>query len=187
MAHDLEAEYGLTAEELLDALNKRFRAKVALEGAVAEVHLGKIVRSLCKKGVIFKCEEHDKDGYPDYSIWLAKDQNTEYHLECKNVRNHDEAFRTKGEITAYKVETQKTRSSKGDKSSRYYGADQFEVLAVCMGKKTHNWKEFVFIKTKDLKRHGEFKHKLAVIHPVPLPGKIEPPWYATLEELIKSL
>jgi hypothetical protein len=36
--HALELKYGLTAQELLDAIDKRFRLKVALEGAVAEVH-----------------------------------------------------------------------------------------------------------------------------------------------------
>ena len=38
MPHHLELKYGLTAQELLDAIDKRFRLKVALEGAVAEVH-----------------------------------------------------------------------------------------------------------------------------------------------------
>jgi hypothetical protein len=36
LAHPLEDYYDLTAQELLDAVNKRFRLKVALEGAVAE-------------------------------------------------------------------------------------------------------------------------------------------------------
>ena len=39
MNHPLEAQYGLTAYELLDAVNKRFRLKAALEGAVAEVQM----------------------------------------------------------------------------------------------------------------------------------------------------
>lgn len=39
MPHPLEIEYALTTDELLDAINRRFRAKVTLEGAVAEVHL----------------------------------------------------------------------------------------------------------------------------------------------------
>ena len=44
--HDLEVEYGLSKEEILDAISRRFRAKVTLEGAVAEVHLGKHIQAL---------------------------------------------------------------------------------------------------------------------------------------------
>ena len=36
MPHALELKYGLTAQELLDAIDKRFRLKVALEGTFAE-------------------------------------------------------------------------------------------------------------------------------------------------------
>lgn len=46
MTHSLEEEFGLTADELLDAMNRRFRARVTLEGAVAEVHLGKQIKAL---------------------------------------------------------------------------------------------------------------------------------------------
>ena len=52
MPHKLEDEYGLTADELLDALDKRFRAKVTLEGAVAEVQMEKQIRALQVAGVI---------------------------------------------------------------------------------------------------------------------------------------
>jgi len=70
MPHPLENEYALTADELLDAINRRFRAKVTLEGAVAEVHLGKKIKVLQDQHVIERFETHDSDGYPDYTIWL---------------------------------------------------------------------------------------------------------------------
>jgi len=186
--HPLEEEYGLTKEELLDAINRRFRAKVTLEGAVAEVHLGKQIKALYEKGAITKFEEHDLDAYPDYSIWVPTKPNVKFRIECKNVRDAREAYRKSGEITAYKVETQKTRTSKSDRSSRFYSYGQFEILAVCLGKKTHNWKQFLFIQSKDLGRHPDYKNKIAVMHQVPLPGSdIKPPWYISLEDLIKSL
>jgi hypothetical protein len=72
MAHPLEIQYGLTASELLDALNKRFRAKVTLEGAVAEVHLEKKIKALQSRGAISRYEEHDLDGYPDFTIWVPR-------------------------------------------------------------------------------------------------------------------
>lgn len=185
--HALEQEYGLTKEEILDAISRRFRAKVTLEGAVAEVHLGKHIQTLMDTGVISRFEVHDQDGYPDYSIWLPGKAATALRIECKNIRNADEAYRKGGEIFAYKIETQKTRASKGDKSSRFYGFDHFEILAVCLGKKTHDWTQFMFIESKNLARHPKYKTKMAVMHPVPLPtSPVAPPWYTTLVNLLKG-
>ena len=186
--HPLEVEFSLTKEELLDAINRRFRAKVTLEGAVAEVHLGKHIKSLHDMGIIERFEEHDQDRYPDYSIWLPTKPGKAFRIECKNVRDADEAYRKGGEITAYKVEAQKTRASKSDRSSRYYGYDQFEILAICLGKKTHDWRQFMFIQSKHLVRHRKYRNKMAVMHPVSLPAlNIMPPWYNNLEQLIGSL
>lgn len=184
MPHPLETEYGLSAEEMLDAIHRRFRAKVTLEGAVAEVHLGKIVRAAATHGAIARFEEHDQDGYPDFSIWLpGRDQ--PLRLECKNVRDSDEAYREGGVIVAFKVETQKTRTSAGDPSSRFYGFDQFELLAVCLGKKTRSWTDFSFVRTSDLTPHPKYPGKLAVMHRVPLPGAVElGPWHTSLEGLL---
>jgi len=188
MSHPLEKEFGLTASELLDAINKRFRAKVTLEGAVAEVHLGKHINKLVREGVIFRYEEHDIDAYPDYTIWIPSNPPKPFRIECKNVRDNNEAYRKNGVIVAYKVETQKTRASKGDPQSRFYGYDQFEILAVCLGKKTHNWHEFMYIETKHLARHTRFRNKLNVMHQVPLPSeKTLPPWYNELGILLKAI
>ena len=44
--HPLETKYGLTSAELLDAVNERFRLKVALEGAVAEFQMAKHIDQL---------------------------------------------------------------------------------------------------------------------------------------------
>lgn len=185
--HILEREYDLTKEELLDAINRRFRAKVTLEGAVAEVHLGKAIKLLKRRGVIANFIVHDEDGVPDYSIWLPGALKKEIRIECKNIRNSDEAYRKGGQIYAYKVETQKTRTSKSDPTSRYYSFSQFEILAVCLGKKTHNWKQFMFIRSKRLAIHKKYKQKMAVMHPVPLPtATVTPPWYNSLKGLLES-
>jgi hypothetical protein len=186
MAHPLEIQYGLTAHELLDALDRRFRAKVTLDGVVAEVHLGKHIAAAQRAGLIARFEAHDQDGYPDYSIWLP-DRDAPLRVECKNVRDSEEAYRSDGKIVAFKVEAQKTRASKGDVSSRFYGVDQFEILAVCLGKKTGNWREFVFARTADLTRHPAFPGKLAVFQRVPMSAEAAAePWYNGLDSLIRS-
>jgi hypothetical protein len=152
------------------------------------VHLGKHIKELHAQGIIARFEEHDLDAYPDYTIWLPGKLERGYRVECKNVRDTCEAYKTGGTVVAFKVETQKTRASKGDRSSRYYGFNQFDILAVCLGKKTHNWREFMYIQTKDLRRHSKYLGKIAVMHPVPLPSEtITLPWYNSLEALILGL
>lgn len=182
MEHPLERRYGLSAYELLDALSKRFRATVTLEGAVAEVQMEKKIKSLVGS-VIERYETHDLDGHPDFSLWLPSVKKP-LSAECKNVRNSEEAYREGGKIVAYKAETQKTRTSKGDPTSRFYGVDQFDILGVCLGKKTGDWADFMFARAADLTRHAEHKGKLAVFQRVPLPGAAVHPWYDDLGELL---
>lgn len=186
MSHSLEIEYGLTADEILTAIEKRFRAKVALEGAVAEVQMGKHLKALLGSGTIARFEEHDTDGYHDFTIWLPDGRC--FRLECKNVRDSTEAFRLKGQVVAYKVETQKTRTSNEDPSSRFYNADQFDILGVCLGKKTKDWTRFLYVDVRHLARHSKYPNKLAPIQRVPLPDSlIAPPWYPNLESLLKGV
>lgn len=105
MKHSLETVYGLKAYDLLEAIDQRFRLKVALEGAVAEVHVHKMIDSLYTRGLVQEFEEFDKDGQPDFSVKL-KSKKKPLLIECKNVRNGNEVKRN-GIIVAYKVETQK--------------------------------------------------------------------------------
>jgi len=186
MDHPLEKQYGLSAYELLDALNKRFRARVTLEGAVAEVQMEKRIRALVRT-VIARYEVYDIDGHPDFGIWLPG-SDRRFLAECKNVRDKEEAYREAREVVAYKVETQKTRSSKGDPTSRLYGVDLFDILGVCLGKKTGNWSDFLYARVVDLARHETHGGKLAVVQRVPLPGSTDiAPWYNDLGELLKHV
>jgi len=189
MTHSLENAYGLSAIEILDAVSKRFRLRAALEGAVAEVQMERKVQALLGS-VIERYEAHDLDGQPDFSIWLP-DADKPLRAECKNIRESSkkggEAYREAGKIVAYKVETQKTRSSQGDATSRFYGIDQFEILGVCMGKKTGNWTDLVFAKVADLQVHVKHPHKLAVFQRVPLPTADRLfPWYDDLGKLLST-
>ena len=183
--HELETRYGLTASELLDAINRRFRAKVTLEGAVAEVHLGKILCRLKDDGAIADCEEHDRDGYPDCTIRLPG--GGQLTVECKTVRDAKEGYRTNGELVAYKVEVQKTRTSNDDPSSRLYDIGYFDILAVCLGKKTGRWADFLYVRSRDLVEHQKHPGKLRAIQRVPMPERgVEAPWYRSLHDLLGS-
>lgn len=186
--HPLELKYGLSSAELLDAVNDRFRLKVALEGAVAEFQMAKHIQPLVGS-VVDRYEAHDRDGYPDFSIWLPN-RPEPLLAECKNIRESakagGEAYRVRGEVVAYKVETQKTRAAKGDPSSRYYGFEQYHILGVCLGKKTDDWSDFLFVRTIDLERHSKHSQKLAVMQRVPLLDAVDlTPWYANLGDLLR--
>lgn len=186
--HPLEERYQLSAAELLDALERRFRARVALEGAVAEVHLGKRLQGLLDSGGITGLEEHDEDGYHDFTVTLHSGR--VLAVECKNVRDSTEAFRSGGRVVAYKVETQKTRTSQGDPSSRFYDVGQFDIVAVCLGKKTGDWRQFMYIQTKDLKPHSRYPGKLAPMQRVPLPDSDRSglgQWHRSLNNLLKAM
>lgn len=185
--HPLEKVYGLSAFEILEAISTRFRLKVAVEGAISEFHMDKQVRQLIGSGVE-RYENHDLDGKPDFSIWLPG-RSVPVLAECKNVRDSSkpggEGYRSQGEIVAYKVETQKTRAATSDPTSRYYDVDHFQILGVCLGKKTANWSDFLYARSIDLARHAKYPHKLAVFQRVPLvdaPDKM--PWYSELSELL---
>jgi hypothetical protein len=185
--HPLERKYGLTSAELLDAVQARFRLQVAIEGAVAEFQMAKHIDVLVDSAVD-RYEQHDLDGHPDFSIWVPG-RDTPLLAECKNVRESTKKggadYRAGGKVVAYKVETQKTRAAKGDPSSRYYGFQQSHILGVCLGKKTGDWTDFLFVRTIDLERHADHSLKLAVMQRVPLlDAESLLPWYADLGELI---
>jgi hypothetical protein len=191
MAHPLESAYGLTATEILDAVAKRFRLRAALEGAVAEVQAERHIQALLGS-LVERYEGHDIDGQPDFSIWLPGRANP-LRMECKNMRSTKagvSVFRggkRGGAILSYIVETQKTRASKGDPSSRFYGMNQFEVLAVCIGKQTRDWSKMLFVPSEHLAKHPLFPHKLAVLQRVPLPDSPNlGPWYDDLGKLLST-
>lgn len=186
MSHPLCVRYGLTATEILDAIDKRFRLKVAVEGAIAEALVERHIRRLVSK-TVDRYEVHDEDGVHDFSIWIPG-REIPVRIECKNVRNSNEAFRSGGEVVAYKVETQKTRAAKGDPTSRFYDVAQFDILAVCLGKKTGDWRDMVFVRTLHLARQKTLPKKLAAIQRVPLPSKKDiSPWSRDLESLLATM
>jgi hypothetical protein len=185
--HPLETMYGLSSAELLDAIHTRFRLKVAVEGAVAEFQMAKHIERAVGAGII-RYEQHDLDGHPDFSIWVAG-RDKPLLAECKNIRESSkpggEAYRAGGKIVAYKVETQKTRAAQGDPTSRFYDFEQYHILGVCLGKKTGHWTDFLFARTIDLERHAAHSKKLKVLQRVPLPNAADlKPWYADVAELI---
>ncbi|NJS37514.1 MAG: hypothetical protein HC765_15715 [Brachymonas sp.] len=175
MPHALEIQYGLTAQELLEAIDRRFRLKVALEGAVAEVHFERKLKVASQEGWMNSYQSHDVDGMHDFTVTSLDDKVLK--IEVKTIRNGIKP----------QVEIQKTRAAKGDPSSRYYDYSHFDVIAVCLGRHTKDWTQFAYAFTKDLPRHRSHPNKLQVMHAIPLNGKsTSVVWYSRLQDLIDA-
>jgi hypothetical protein len=173
--HALEIKYGLTAQELLDAIDRRFRLKVALEGAVAEVHFERKVKIASREGWLASYEEHDVDGMHDFSVKTLA--GATIRVEVKTIRNG----------TTPRVELQKTRAAKADASSRFYGRDHFDVVAVCVGRLTGDWSQFRYCLVSELPAHRDHPTKLQVMHGIPEVETGSPRWFSKFQDVIDAL
>jgi hypothetical protein len=149
--HVLEREFHLSAAEILDLIHARMRLSVAVRGGVAEHHLGLFLRGV--PGVA-SATPMDQDGPPDYIVDLQAGGSLS--VECKNVSPSPYANGTT------KVEVQKTRASKGDRTSRLYKPQDFDILAACLYPRTGRW-EFRFIRSRYLVPHAEHPACIAPI------------------------
>lgn len=149
-SHRLEHEFNISAAEILDIVMDRSRLGVALRGGVAEHHLQKHLTAL--PGVR-EVRALDEDGQHDFDVTLAG-RKKPVRVECKNCSPKRYA---NGD---YKVETQKTRASQSDPSSRYYRRDQFDVVAACLYPPTSKW-QFRFKQTTGMEQHPDYPGRLA--------------------------
>ncbi len=133
--HELARLFDLTSAEILDIIKRRARLGIAVRGGVAEHHLQ---GSLDRSPAVTTADFLDEDGKPDFNVVLRTGK--KLTVECKNV---SPKLQANGDA---KVEVQKTRASKGDRLSRYYRFDQFDVIAACMWPRTGKW-EFRFLPT----------------------------------------
>lgn len=152
--HVLEEQFALSSEQILDIIGGRNRLSVAVRGGVAEYHLE---RQLAGEPGVASVQRLDVDAMHDFDVTL--DDGTFLRVECKNASPKTSAS------GAFKVEVQKTRSSKGDPASRFYAVDGFDVVAACLFSPTGQW-EFRFGRTADMSRHKDFDDRLAPIQTI---------------------
>lgn len=179
MPHPLEMKYGLTSAELLDAIDRRFRLKVALEGAVAEVHFERKLKIASKEGWLTSYEAHDVDGMHDFSLVTL--QGRPIRVEVKTIRKE-----RPGKVKVPEVELQKTRAAKGDPSSRYYDRTHVDLLAVCMGRTTGDWSEFAYALISELPEHKLHPAKLQVMHGLIFEEGHKVRWFRKLQDAIDA-
>lgn len=164
--HKLESHFDLTSREILDIITRRHRLEIAVRGGVAEHHLQGYLEGAAD---VRSASQIDKDGQPDFDVILTSGRRIT--VECKNV---SPVRRGDGTI---KVETQKTRASKGNPQSRFYRRDQFDVVAACLWPVTGRW-EYRFKATIALEPHKEFSQRVAAIQIV------EDSWSDTISEAL---
>jgi hypothetical protein len=161
--HALEQEFGLPGPEILDIIRERPRLGMAVRGGVAERHLH---RSLEGDPDVVAIELGMQEGPPDFFIGLGS-RRKRVTVECKNASATTYADGTP------KVETQKTRASKGDPRSRLYEPAQFDVVAACMYGPWRRW-EFRYKRSDQLERDATYPDRIAAIQ------RIDDTWSETL-------
>jgi hypothetical protein len=147
--HELSRELMLTADEVLDLIASARRLKMAVRGWVAEVHLE---RQLSRVDGVSECHRIDTEGAAD--IELRYEGRGPLLVECKNVLHKP----TKEGLP--RIDFWRTRSSISDPCSRYYGPDDFDVVAACLHARTQVW-EYRFALAAGLDRNTKCPEKLS--------------------------
>jgi hypothetical protein len=86
MAHRLEEMLNASADDIMEAICRGFRAQTDVKGKLAELYLARQLESLRATGFIDRFEWHDKDGMPDFEVFKSDHRIV---IECKNVRSGD--------------------------------------------------------------------------------------------------
>jgi hypothetical protein len=160
---DLEREFDLSATEILEIIRERPRLGMAVRGGVAERHLHK---ALDADPNVIDVRLAQQEGPPDFVVRLRSPRRR-LTVECKNA-----SPRTYADGTP-KVETQKTRASKGDPRSRLYSDGQFDVVAACMYGPWGRW-EFRYKRARLLARDATYTDRIAPLQ------RIDDTWADTL-------
>lgn len=153
--HDLERELALGAEELMELISHAPRLKMAVRGWAAERHLRHHLERLPEVSAVTPIEA---DGRPDFEVALHGAKR-KILVECKNVLRVTDAAGNP------RLDFMRTRASKSDPCSRYYGPREFDVVAACLHARTEAW-EFAARRTADMQTHatctGKLSHRVVV-------------------------
>ena len=147
--HQLSEEFGMAPYEILSLIDQSPRLKMAVRGWVAEDHLRRVLE---KVPGVTECERLNLEGKPD--IRLRYRGSRPLLIECKN------GLRQKTASGLARVDFQRTRASQGDRCSRYYRPDEFDVLAACLHAVTEAW-EFKYRLPKEMEPHRTCQGKLS--------------------------
>jgi transcriptional regulator with XRE-family HTH domain len=161
--HPLETKLNASANDILSAVQRGFRAIIDTKGKLAEYFLHRELEDLQKKKVISDLVWFDADGKPDFTFTFHAKP---IRLECKNVRSPD----PKRKVDSFRAELQKTRNSKDGTPTRAYRVDQFEILSVALFNRTGKW-NYMHICVRNLACRRGLPELLEIMQTIP---QIEP-------------
>ena len=156
--HPLTAKMNASARDILDAIEKGFRAQIDVKGKLAELYMSRQLDALRARGAIETIAWQDVDGKPDFVVRYRRRDLT---VECKNIRN--ETYRSP---PSYKVEIQRTRNSMDGTPTRGYRISDFDVLGVALFNQTGRW-DFLYVAAVHLERRPKMADFLAIMQRVP--------------------
>lgn len=160
--HPLEEKLNATADDILSAIDKGFRATIDAKGKLAEHFLFQELVALQSEGKIADLVWFDEDGKPDFELCF---EGKRLRLECKNIRSADSRRKNDG----WRVELQKTRNSKDGTPTRAYPVDHFDLLSVCLFNRSGTW-HYLHIAAHRLERRPDHRHLLVIMQAVPESG-----------------
>lgn len=147
--HALAQEFEMDEHEVLKVIAETPYLKMSVRGTVAEVHL---VRHLSKVKGVTECQRIVQGSSGD--VRLRYRGSRPLTIECKNVLRKLAAGRK------VRLDFQRTRASKQDPCSRYYGRTEFDVVAACMHPVTQLW-DFQYVIPSSLDPHETCNGKLS--------------------------
>ena len=139
--HSLASEFGLTEREVLDPISESRRTKMAVRGAVAELHLQRL---LSQVNGVEECRRLDAESAGDVELRFRG--SGLLTAECKN------ALRSRNREGLALLDFQRTRASKADPCSRFYTPEDLDLVAACLNSVTEHW-DYRFATPRDLDPH----------------------------------
>lgn len=175
--HPLETRLDASANDILSAIQRGFRAIIDTKGKLAEYFLYRELDDLQEKKVISDLLWSDADGKPDFTFTFHA---RPIRLECKNVRSPD----PKRRIDSFRAELQKTRNSKDGTPTRAYRVDQFDILSVALFNRTGKW-NYLHISVRNLACRRGLPELLEIMQTVP---QVEPygHWRQSIVEALQD-
>ena len=147
--HELVREFEMSESDVMDLIAGARRLKMAVRGWVA---VSLLVQRLQAVEGVTECRRIDDEGGPDVELRYRNSRTIT--IECKNVLRKRMADGT------IRLDFQRTRASTSDRCSRYYSAQDFDVVAACVHAVTERW-DYHLVRTVEMEPHPVCAGKLS--------------------------
>lgn len=188
--HNLEREFGIKAERILDAITRGSDlTKRGIRGVIAETVFATEIAPTIRDWIV-----SNPIGDVAYDVLFERAEKL-VRVQVKMQRKGKGApllrrATPKGPKDHFVVEVQRTRSGKtGDGvSTRPYRFGEFDLLAVCMEPSTKDWQSFLYIAATDLAARPGEADRIDTMQPIPpYPALNSPIWTTSLPDALERV